>query len=87
MITIINIRPGDIVEHIPTGEEWVVCGVNNEHGELIPCGYPFPTLAKISDCVLKKACGIPQPQEYKDALLRHGMSSFIEKELSRDERV
>lgn len=78
MITIINIRPGDTVEHIPTGETWTVCGVNNSRDELVPCGYPFPSIAKISDCVLKKACGLPQPQEYKDALLRAGMQSFIE---------
>lgn len=31
------IRPSDIVLHRPTGETWVVCGVDRERGELIPC--------------------------------------------------
>lgn len=50
-----KIMPNDFVRHIPTGEEWVVCGVCYEIDELIPCGYPFPSLAKISDCELTES--------------------------------
>lgn len=49
-----KIRPNDFVRHTPTGEEWVVCGVDYRRNELIPSGYPFPTMAKIEDCVLFK---------------------------------
>ena len=40
-----DIRPNDTILHKPTGETWVVCGVDREKGKLIPCGYPFPSLA------------------------------------------
>ena len=50
------IRPSDVVLYKPTGETWVVCGVDHEKGELIPCGYPFPTLAKLEDCELVEEC-------------------------------
>lgn len=43
------ISTGDIVKHIPTGEEWVVAF--NENGRLSPCGWP-ESLAETSDCVL-----------------------------------
>ena len=29
------IRPNDIVLHKPSGEKWVVCGVDHSKGELI----------------------------------------------------
>ena len=32
------IRPSDVVLHKPTGETWVVCGVDHEKGELIVRG-------------------------------------------------
>jgi hypothetical protein len=74
------IRPNDFVKHIPSGEEWVVCGVNYSKNQLIPCGYPFPSLAKISDCELIESRNIPQSKEMKDALTQHGLSSFVEQE-------
>ena len=73
-----RIRAGDYVKHIPSGEEWVVCGVSYERDELVPCGYPFPTLARLHDCVLTKSNGLPQPQDYKNALMAHGMPSLVE---------
>ena len=75
-----KIRANDIVFHRPTGEEWVVCGVNEELGTLIPCGYPFPSLADVSDCELKESCELPQPEDYNQALRRHGLESYIEHE-------
>lgn len=75
------IRPNDVVLHKPSGETWVVCGVDHERGELIPCGYPFPSLAKIADCVLvvEGYSRSGQPEEYKTALARHGLYRFIER--------
>lgn len=73
-----TIRAADIVFHRPTGEVWVVCGVNEEQGTLIPCGYPFPSLAYVSDCELKESSWIPQPENYKQALKEHGLDSYIE---------
>lgn len=74
------IKPSDVVLHKPTGETWVVCGVDNEKGELIPCGYPFPTLAKIEDCELVKEgyTAHGQPKEYIEALMDKGLTRFID---------
>ena len=75
-----NIRPSDVVLHKPTGETWVVCGVDREKGELIPCGYPFPTLAKIDDCELieERYAAHGQPDDYIKALQKHGLTRFID---------
>lgn len=74
------IRPNDVVLHKPTGETWVVCGVNYEQGYLIPCGYPFPTLAKTEDCELleKNYHAKCQTEEQISALKKHGYESFID---------
>ena len=77
----IKIRPNDFVRHIPSGEEWVVCGVNYERDELIPCGYPFPSLAKLSDCVLSESRRLQQDDDMKKALVGAGLPSFIEVEV------
>lgn len=71
-------RANDIVRHEPTGEEWVVCGVNVKYGELVPCGFPFPSIAKISDCTLIEARNLPQDEEQKKALRQHGLYGCIE---------
>lgn len=75
-----QIKANDTVKHIPSGETWVVCGVNYGTGELIPCGYPFPSVAKISDCELIEE-GYetkPQSEEMIKALQKHGMVNFID---------
>ena len=40
---------GDVIKHIPTGEEWVVAYSRN--GSVCCCGWP-ESFADISDCVL-----------------------------------
>ena len=74
------IRPSDTVLHKPSGETWVVCGVDRERGELIPCGYPFPSFAKIADCELIEDgyTAYGQPEEYITALKKHGLDRFID---------
>lgn len=74
------IRPNDTVLHKPSGETWVVCGVDHERGELIACGYPFPTLAKLSDCELVEEGDTAkgQPEEYIRALRKHGLYRFVD---------
>jgi hypothetical protein len=74
------IMPNDIVKHRPSGEEWVVCGVNYRNGELIPCGYPFPSIAKIEDCDLieKRYDTMHQTEEQIKALQKDGMDSFVD---------
>lgn len=79
------IQPNDIVRHIPTGETWVVCGVNVEKGKLIPCGYPFPSMANISDCEIIERRNEPQTEEEIDALKRHGLESYICKKAEVEE--
>ena len=73
------IRPSDIVLHKPSGETWVVFGVDYQKGELIPCGYPFPTFARLADCELVKECYsvIGQPEMYIEGLKKHGLDRFI----------
>lgn len=56
------IMPNDTVKHHPTGEEWVVCGVNYERGELIE----------------KRYSKGGQPEEYIKALQKEGLTSFID---------
>lgn len=73
-----NIRPTDIVLHRPSGEHWVVCGVNMQTGMLIPCGYPFPTVDRIEDCELVEA-RYPEkgmPGEYVRALESVGYGTY-----------
>lgn len=75
-----EIKPNDIVLHKPTGEKWVVCGVNNATGELIPCGHPFPSIAKISDCELLESKYMTKPQtiEQINLLKEYGLTNFID---------
>lgn len=75
-----DIRPNDTVIHKPTGETWVVCGVNRDLGTLIPCGYPFPSVARIADCELKERGYETEPQSLEEinALKKHHMESYID---------
>ena len=74
------IKPNDVVLHKPSSEKWVVCGVDHSKDELIPCGYPFPTLAKISDCELIEEHYSVEPQDEWQikALREHGLDRFID---------
>lgn len=73
------IKADDLVLHKPSGETWVVCGVDPAAGELIPCGYLFPTVAKLADCELvRPSKTTKQPRELKDCLLKHGLGRFAE---------
>lgn len=75
-----EIGPSDTVLHRPSGEHWVVCGVDPERDELIPCGWPFPTLAKLSDCELveERYSKEGQPEALKEALRKHALFRFVE---------
>lgn len=73
-----KIVAGDTVLHKPSGETWVVCGVREERNQLIPCGYPFPSMAKLDDCnLIEKGNG--QSEDMKKALRKHGLDLFIER--------
>ena len=74
------IMPSDVVLHRPTGETWTVCGVDHKAGRLIPCGYPFPTVARIEDCeVIERHYETQyQTEEQIKALRKHGLTSFID---------
>lgn len=75
-----GIKPNDTVLHRPTGETWVVAGVNLTTGELVPCGYPFPSVAKIADCELleKGYEAKPQGEDVIAAFQKEGMLNFID---------
>lgn len=74
------IMPNDIVLHRPSGETWVVCGVNHETGQLIACGYPFPSKAKVEDCELLEARYHVEPQSIEEIniLKSHGLDNYID---------
>lgn len=44
-------READVVLHYPTGEKWVLGGVDYERDEVYPLGWP-ETIAKASHCLL-----------------------------------
>ena len=75
-----KIMPNDTVKHQPSGEIWVVCGVNHESGSLVPMGYPFPSIAKVEDCELieRHYEAEPQSEEQIKALQAHGLTGYID---------
>lgn len=72
------IHAGDMVKHIPSGEKWIVAGINHESGKLIPMGYPFPRVAEISDCELVERDLVMVTEYIKESLRKHGCGSFVE---------
>lgn len=75
-----RIRAGDVVRHIPSGEKWLVCGVDYERNVIVPYGYPFPSIAKITDCELLEKRNTGQTQEMREALLKEGLTGLVKKE-------
>ena len=75
-----KIMPNDIVMHKPSGETWSVAGVCHEDGTLVPKGYPFPSVAKCSDCELieQNYEAHYQTEETIKALMDHGMNRYVD---------
>lgn len=75
-----EIKPNDIVLHKPSGEKWVVAGVNREAHSLIPKGYPFPSVARIEDCeLLERRYEFERQDEKLIKFFRdNGMNGYID---------
>lgn len=75
-----RIKPNDVVLHKPSGEKWVVAGVNQEAGYLIPCGWPFPSFARIDSCELAERNYEQEPQrkEVILQLLHKGLDGYVD---------
>ena len=75
-----DIKPNDIVLHKPSGEKWVVAGVNHEAHSLIPKGYPFPSVARIEDCeLLERRYEFERQDEKLIKFFRdNGMNGYID---------
>lgn len=75
-----TVKPNDVVLHKPSGEKWVVAGVDRDCSRLIPMGYPFPTIAKLEDCELLECHYETHPQDENviRGLLDRGLTSFID---------
>ena len=73
-----TIRPSDTVLHKPSGEKWLIVGAHHDGREVVPGGYPFPTIAQTKDCELLESGNMPQEEEWKVALRKHGLVNFIE---------
>ena len=54
-----TIKPGDIVHHKPSGEDWVVAYMDVERNEIAWFGWP-PGFAKLSDCELLESVSIDE---------------------------
>lgn len=75
-----EIKPNDVVLHKPSGEKWVVAGVDRDGGRVIPKGYPFPSIARLEDCELLE-CGYeahPQDEDVIRGLYDRGLESFVD---------
>ena len=75
-----EIKPNDIVLHKPSGEKWVVAGVNREAGCLIPKGYPFPSVARLEDCeIIERRYEFERQDENLIKFFRdNGMNGYID---------
>lgn len=75
-----TIMPNDIVKHKPSGETWVVAGVNHYTKELVPKGYPFPSIAKMDDCeIIERRYEFEsQGVDVISAFKKEGMLNFID---------
>lgn len=67
MVQTSTIQAGDTVKHGPTGEEWVLLGVNKEKNRVCVAGWP-PSMAYLSDCeLIVKGNGITEHErQYRD---------------------
>ncbi len=63
-----EIKTGDTVKHIPTGETWLVAFCEEGRG-LSPCGWP-ETLADIKDCELVESATEKESQRLLRGLLK-----------------
>ena len=75
-----TIRPNDIVLHKPSGEKWVVAGVNYDEGRLISKGYPFASLAQIEVCELleERYEFERQSDDVIKYFIDHGLTGYID---------
>ena len=75
-----NIMPNDIGLHKPSGEKWVVAGVNYATREVVPYGYPFPSFGKMEDCeIVERRYELEfQPKKVISEFLSRGMPTFID---------
>lgn len=75
-----NIMPNDVILHKPSGETWVVAGVNYATREVCPAGYPFPSVAKMEDCEILERNYETEPQSLDAirAFQKCGMPNFID---------
>lgn len=75
-----TIMPNDLIKHKPTGEIWVVAGVNHATHEVVPMGYPFPSIAKMEDCEIIERHYEAESQSVAviNAFKKEGMLNFID---------
>jgi hypothetical protein len=73
-----QIHAGDMVKHIPTGEKWIVAGVNRKEGRIVRMGYPFPSLAPLAECELVESDSVMVTEHIKESLRKNGLSSYVE---------
>lgn len=63
------LRAGDVVRHVPSGEEWLILAVSADGTKVHPAGWPA-TIANASDCVFVERRGLAafyyndRPEEY-----------------------
>lgn len=52
----VTVKPGDVVRHLPSGEEWIVGAVNIARPtEFVPLGWPM-SIENTAECELIYSC-------------------------------
>lgn len=51
-------------KHIPSGEEWLLLGIDSQHDHVCAAGWP-PTIGKLSDCTDIKELRPMTVEEYE----------------------
>jgi hypothetical protein len=70
-----EIKPGDVVMHKPSGEEWIVAALHYSGDELAPVGWPA-CVVKVKDCVLVESCSVEESEKIVDEWSRMSCEDF-----------
>lgn len=73
-------QAGDVVRHIPTGEEWLLI-VDEHEGRVVPGGWP-DTRAEAKDCILLKETRDREKELADTAKSRHSAAGLAASQLA-----
>jgi len=77
-----RLRTGDVVRHVPSGEDWEVLYADYESGYMSWIGWP-PGRARIADCELVRKCTDEQHARDVDLVLDGGHDPAVKARVAR----